>query len=38
MSAVENPQFRLPVRKVDRSKTVKLVDDHIELRFPYDTK
>lgn len=38
VSTVENPQFRLPVRKVDRSKTVKIVDDYIELRFPYDTK
>ena len=38
VSPVEHPQFRLPIRKIDRSKTVKLINDSMAIRFPYDTK
>lgn len=31
-----NIKFRLPVRVVDRSKTIRVEDGHIVLRFPYD--
>jgi len=36
VSPVENPQYRLPLRKIDRSKLIELTD-HIEIKFPYDT-
>lgn len=28
--------FRLPIRQIDRSKHIDLVDNQIEIRFPYD--
>ena len=31
-------QFRLAIRIVDRTKTITLVGDHFEFKFPYDTK
>lgn len=34
--SVQDPKFRLPLRIVDRTKSVKLVDDTIVLKFPYD--
>lgn len=36
VSPVENPQFRIPVRKIDRTKKIWLDDNRIGLRFPYD--
>lgn len=35
---VENPQFRMPIRVIDRRRIVELTDDAILLKFPYDTK
>lgn len=34
--SVRNPTFRVPVRVVDRSRTISLLDDSICIRFPYD--
>ena len=34
----ENGHYRIPVRMVDRTRTVKIVDGSIQLRFPYDSK
>jgi hypothetical protein len=34
----EDPKFRLPLRQVDRAKTITVKDKQIILRFPYDTK
>ena len=34
----ENGHYRIPVRMVDRTRTVKIVDGNIQLRFPYDSK
>lgn len=34
----ENGHFRLPIRYVDRSKTIKLTDGQVYLRFPYESK
>lgn len=34
--SVRNPQFRLPLRVIDRSRTIKIVDDQIVIKFPYD--
>lgn len=36
MPSINNPAFRLPVRIVDRSKSISLRDGAIVLRFPYD--
>lgn len=36
--SVQNPKFRLPLRIVDRSKTLNIVGDSIVLKFPYDKK
>jgi hypothetical protein len=33
---VEQPVFRLPIRKVDRSKRIWIEDNSIAIRFPYD--
>lgn len=32
----DNAQFRLPIRSVDRSKLIDIVDGQIQIRFPYD--
>ena len=34
--SVQNPQFRSPIRIIDRSKTISIVDGAIRVRFPYD--
>lgn len=34
----DNGHFRIPVRSVDRSKSIKLVNGQVQIRFPYDTK
>lgn len=31
-----NPEYRIPIRRVDRSKTVALENHRIAIRFPYD--
>lgn len=36
VTPVENPVFRMPVRKMDRSRRIWLDDQRIGLRFPYD--
>ena len=38
VAAVENPQFRLGIRTIDRRKLLYIQDGHIVLQFPYDTK
>ena len=38
VSPVENPQFRHPLRTIDRRRILDIVDDHILLKFPYETK
>ena len=34
----ENPSFRVPVRKMDRTKSIQLGDGTIVVRFPYDAE
>lgn len=36
VSPVENPQYRLPPRKMDRTKTIRIADAKIHVKFPYD--
>jgi hypothetical protein len=36
VSPVRTPQYRLPIRKIDRSTRVWVENDLIKLRFPYD--
>lgn len=36
ISPIENPTFRLPLRTVERIKTVKLINDEIQVKFLYD--
>jgi hypothetical protein len=36
ITPVENPQFRMPVRKIDRSRSIWIEDDIIKLKFPYN--
>ena len=33
---IEQPQYRLPIRKVVADRTVKIVNNRIEVRLPYD--
>lgn len=33
-----NPQFRLPIRKINRERSLGLVDGRMELKYPYDGK
>lgn len=33
-----SPVYRLPLRKIDRSKTLKIIDNQMVLKFPYDEK
>lgn len=37
VSPVENPQFRLGIRQIDRRKLLYVEDNSIVLKFPYDT-
>lgn len=34
--SVQNPQFRLAIRYIDRSKTIRIDNNRIVVRFPYD--
>jgi hypothetical protein len=36
VTPVENPQFRIPVRKLDTTKAVWIEDDRIMVKFPYN--
>jgi len=36
VSPVENPQFRIPVRKLDTTKAIWIEDDVIIVKFPYN--
>jgi len=36
VTPVENPQFRIPVRKLDTTKAIWIEDDGIIVKFPYD--
>jgi len=36
VSPIEDPQYRIPPRKMDRTKTIWVVDDKILVKFPYD--
>lgn len=36
LPSVQNPQFRHPVRVIDRSKIVAIAQDKITVKFPYD--
>jgi hypothetical protein len=36
VTPAENPQYRLALRKVDRTNTLTVVDGMINVRFPYD--
>lgn len=36
LPSVQNPQFRHPIRVIDRSKIVSIADDKITVKFPYD--
>lgn len=33
---VDTPKYRLPIRQLDRRRIIDIVDDYIEIRFPYD--
>lgn len=34
--SVQNPQFRVPIRVIDRTKAIYIKDDRLVIRFPYD--
>ncbi|OUW32490.1 MAG: hypothetical protein CBD31_01560 [Flavobacteriaceae bacterium TMED171] len=34
----ENPVWETPIREVDRSKTIDIDEEHIYIRFPYDSE
>lgn len=36
LPSVQNPQFRIPIRIVDRSKIIRIEAGHIVVKFPYD--
>lgn len=38
VTPVETPVYRLPVRKIDRTRSMTLDTDGIKIRFPYDQK
>lgn len=35
---IDNPQYRLGIRQIDRRQLLYIQDDHIVLQFPYNTK
>ena len=35
---VKNPQFRMPIRQIDRSTRIWIEDDMIRLRYPFNTE
>ena len=36
VTPVETPKWRHPLRSIDRTRAIELVDDYIVVRFPYD--
>ena len=38
VSPIENPVWRIPLRKMDYTRSLSLKDDKIAVRFPFDTK
>ena len=36
VTPVEDPQYRIPPRKMDRTKSIWLMEDKIAVKFPYD--
>ena len=38
VAPVEEPQFRIPPRKLDRSKSIWIEEQQIRIKFPYDQK
>jgi len=36
VSPIEDPQYRIPPRKMDRTKTIWVADGKIHVKFPYD--
>ena len=36
VTPIENPQFRMPPRQIDRTKAIWLEDSQIKVKFPYD--
>jgi hypothetical protein len=38
VTPVETPEYRIPLRVIDRRRILLLEPDHISLQFPYDTK
>jgi hypothetical protein len=38
VAPVENPVFRVPPRKMDRTKAIWLTEDSIAVKFPYDSE
>ena len=38
IAPIDNPQYRLGIRTIDRRKLLYIENDHIVLQFPYDTK
>ena len=38
VSPIESPKFRLGIRQIDRRRLLYIEDDHLILKFPYDTK
>lgn len=36
VSPIEDPQYRIPPRKMDRTKSIWIVDGKIQVKFPYD--
>ncbi len=37
VTPIEDPQYRIPPRKMDRTKTIWISDDKIHVKFPYDS-
>lgn len=38
VAPIENPQWRVPLRKMDYTQSLSLVNDQLILKFPYNTK
>lgn len=36
VSPIETPQYRIPIRSVDRTYSISIDDDHIIIKFPYN--
>ena len=36
ITLIENPQYRIPVRKLDRTRSIWIENDAVQLKFPYN--